>query len=250
MTSEVFRMIGREIRRDDRITILSGAGISKESGIPTFRGDDGLWKGYDATQLANPDAFRRDPDKVLEWYVWRRKMVGECKPNPAHHSIAKLEEAGYDVMVVTQNIDNLHFRAGSRNIVELHGNIFKLRCSGGCPGIIQISEDTPPEEVPRECPECKSLIRPHIVWFGEFLEPSDINAAQRRLSETTLLFIVGTSGVVQPAASFGYIAKDAGAYVVEVNIEHTPLSHMADISLLGAAGEILPKVFGPLYGEV
>ncbi len=242
-------MIGREISRDDRITILSGAGISKESGIPTFRGEDGLWKGYDATELATPDAFSRDPEKVLEWYVWRRKMVADCKPNPAHLSIAKIEEAGYDVAVITQNIDNLHFRAGSRNIVELHGNIFKLRCSAGCPGIIRISEDTAPEDVPRECSVCGNLIRPHIVWFGEFLDPSDIAATQRRLSETTLLFIVGTSGVVQPAASFGYIAKEAGAYVVEVNIEHTPLSHMADITLIGSAAEILPALLGPLYGE-
>jgi NAD-dependent deacetylase len=241
-------MISREINRDDRITVLSGAGISAESGIPTFRGEDGLWKGYDATQLATPEAFARDPEKVLEWYVWRRKMVADCRPNRAHEAIAALEIAGFDVNVITQNIDNLHRRAGSRNIVELHGNIFKLRCSMGCPGIVGISEETPPEEVPRECPSCGKLLRPHIVWFGEFLDPEDIMASQRRLSETTLLFIVGTSGVVQPAASFGYIAKEAGAYVVEVNIEHTPLSHMADVTLLGPAGDILPKLFEPVLG--
>ena len=241
-------MIGREINRNDRITVLSGAGISAESGMPTFRGEDGLWKGYDVTQLANPEAFRRDPEKVLEWYIWRRQVVRECEPNQAHKAIAALEGAGYDMSVVTQNIDNLHRRAGSKNIVELHGNIFKLRCGTGCPGIIQIDEETPPDEIPRECPTCKGLLRPHIVWFGEFLDPEDIAATQQRLTETTLLFIVGTSGVVQPAASFGYIAKESGAYVVEVNIEHTPLSHMADISLLGQAGEILPKVFEPLIG--
>ena len=241
-------MIGREITRDDRITILSGAGISKESGIPTFRGEDGLWKGYDATQLATPQAFASDPEKVLEWYIWRRRMISECRPNPAHIAIANLENARYDVHVITQNIDSLHRRAGSRNVVELHGNIFKLRCSRGCPGIIDLEVGMHPDDVPRDCSDCGALLRPHIVWFGEYLDPMDIAAAQKRLNETTLLFIVGTSGVVQPAANFGYIAKDVGAYVVEINIERTPLSHMADITLLGPAGEILPKVFEKLPG--
>jgi len=239
-------MIGREIRRDDRITILSGAGISAESGVPTFRGEDGLWKGYDATQLATPEAFASDPEKVLEWYIWRRKMIADCSPNPAHEAIAALEDAGYDVAVITQNIDNLHRRSGSKTIVELHGNIFKLRCSGGCRGITQISETTAPEDVPRDCPTCGRLLRPHIVWFGEFLDPDDIVAAQHRLSNTDLLFIVGTSGVVHPAAGLGYIAKEAGAYVVEINIGYTPLSDMADVTLLGPAGQILPKIFAPL----
>jgi NAD-dependent deacetylase len=239
-------MIGREISRDDRITILSGAGISKESGIPTFRGEDGLWRGYEATQLATPGAFARDPENVLEWYVWRRKMISDCRPNPAHRAIAALEEAGYDVWVITQNIDSLHRRAGSRNVIELHGNIFKLRCFAGCPGIIDLEVGMPPEEVPRDCQKCGRLLRPHIVWFGEFLDQSDISATQERLAETTILFIVGTSGVVQPAASFGYIAKDAGAYIVEVNIEYTPLSGIADVTLIGPAGEIMPRIFEPL----
>jgi len=241
-------MIGRKIRRDDRITILSGAGISAESGVPTFRGEDGLWKGYDATQLATPQAFARDPQKVLEWYTWRRKLIAECNPNAAHNAIAALEDAGYDVTVITQNVDNLHRRAGSRKIVELHGNIFKLRCSGGCSGIITISEETPPENIPRACPACGLLLRPHIVWFGEFLYPEDVSAAHCRLANTDFLFIVGTSGVVHPAASFGYLAKEAGAYVVEINIELTPLSEMVDATLIGRAGEILPKIFEPLLG--
>jgi NAD-dependent deacetylase len=239
-------MLDRELRRDDRLTILSGAGISAESGVPTFRGEDGLWKGYDVTQLANPEAFARNPEKVLEWYVWRRKMVTECRPNAAHLAIAAIEEAGCDVVVITQNIDSLHRRAGSRSVVELHGNIFKIRCSGGCPDIIELTPGAPPEDVPRECPKCGRLLRPHIVWFGEMLDPADIRAAEERLSATDVLFIVGTSGVVQPAASMGYIAKAAGAYVVEVNIEYTPLSNIADVSLIGPAGEILPKVFEPL----
>ncbi len=240
-------MLKRELKEEDRITILSGAGISAESGVPTFRGKDGLWKGYDATQLATPQAFAGDPEKVLEWYVWRRNLIGQCKPNPAHFAIAELEEAGRDVVTITQNIDNLHREAGSRNIIELHGNIWKIRCSAGCPAILDVPRDfNPPGDAPRECPTCGKLLRPHIVWFGEMLDPADIRTSEERLSETDVLLIVGTSGVVQPAASLGYIAKSAGAYVVEVNIEATPLSGMADQSLFGAAGEILPRVFEPL----
>jgi len=239
-------MLDRELKRDDRITIMSGAGISAESGVPTFRGKDGLWKGYEATQLATPQGFANDPDTVLEWYVWRRGMIGGVEPNPAHFAIAALEQAGVDIAIVTQNIDNLHQRAGSKNVIELHGNVFKVRCSGGCPGIIELDPDITPEEHVRECPNCKKLLRPHVVWFGEMLDPSDIQAAQHRLSNTDVLFIVGTSGVVQPAASMGYIAKEAGAYIVEVNIEATPLTGMADVSLFGPAGEILPKLFEPL----
>lgn len=239
-------MLDREIKREDRITIMSGAGISAESGVPTFRGEDGLWKGYEATELATPEGFARDPETVLEWYIWRRKMIGDCRPNPAHLAIAALEEAGIDVAVITQNIDNLHRRAGSKKIVELHGNIFLVRCSGSCPGTIKLDPEVPPEEHPRECPNCGKLLRPHIVWFGEMLDPADLATAQDRLVNTDVLFIVGTSGVVQPAASMGYIAKDTGAYIVEVNIEETRLTGMVDTSLFGKAGEILPKIFEPM----
>lgn len=239
-------MLDREIKREDRITIMSGAGISAESGVPTFRGEDGLWKGYEATELATPEGFARDPETVLEWYIWRRKMIGDCRPNPAHLAIAALEEAGIDVAVITQNIDNLHRRAGSKKIVELHGNIFLVRCSGSCPGTIKLDPEVPPEEHSRECPNCGKLLRPHIVWFGEMLDPADLATAQDRLVNTDVLLIVGTSGVVQPAASMGYIAKDTGAYIVEVNIEATPLTGMVDTSLFGKAGEILPNIFEPM----
>lgn len=242
-------MLDREIVREDKITIMSGAGISAESGVPTFRGKDGLWKGYDATKLATPEAFNADPNMVLDWYKWRRELVGECQPNPAHISIAAIEEAGYDVMIVTQNIDNLHRKAGSKRIIELHGNIFRVRCASGCPGIIDLPTDEIENDPQTECAECGAPLRPHVVWFGEMLDANDIYEAQKRLAETTLLFIVGTSGVVQPAASFGYIAKDAGAYVVEVNMEYTPLSAMADVTLIGPAGEVLSTIFKPLINE-
>jgi NAD-dependent deacetylase len=238
------KMLDRELKKEDRITIMSGAGISAESGVPTFRGEDGLWKGYDATQLANPQAFANDPDKVLEWYIWRRNLIGESQPNPAHYAIAELEKTGNDVVVITQNIDNLHRESGSTKIIELHGNIWKIRCSGNCSEIRDVPKDfDPPGDAPRECPNCGKLLRPHIVWFGEMLDPVDIRASEERLSNTDVLFIVGTSGVVQPAASLGYIAKSAGAFVVEVNLEATPLTGMADQSLFGPAGEILPKIF-------
>ena len=229
-----------EIRKNHRITFLTGAGISAESGVPTFRGEKGLWERFDAQKLATVEGFEEDPVTAWEWYDLRRTQIAGLKPNHAHETIAALERNGYDVVIITQNIDNFHREAGNRNVLELHGNIWKVRCTRGC-GIWE-DRTAPMPHLPPAC-ACGSLIRPHVVWFGEMLDEMIVGAAYGRLFETDLCVIVGTSGTVYPAAGFPEIAKSAGAYVVEVNLEPTPISYVADEKHLGKCGEILPLLF-------
>jgi NAD-dependent deacetylase len=220
------------------VVVLSGAGVSAESGIPTFRGAGGLWRSYSATDLATPQAFRRDPLLVWEFYDWRRKMMAECEPNAAHRTIAQMEDSLPDFTLITQNIDGLHQRAGSRRIQALHGDIWRVRCTE-CQYHAQ-DHRVPLPEIPPRCPQCAGLLRPDVVWFGEVLPSATLQAAWSASSRARLMLIVGTSALVHPAASLPVLAHQNGAVLVEINPEETPLTPYADVSLRGPAGELLP----------
>lgn len=222
----------------DYLTVLTGAGVSAESGVPTFRGEDGLWRKHNPMELATPEAFERDPKLVWEWYVYRRGLMGRVHPNPAHEAIAELEALYPKFLLITQNVDNLHRRAGSKELVELHGNIFKVRCSR-CQ---RKSHELPDlSELPPRC-ECGANLRPDVVWFGEALPREAVERAFQASVECDCMLVVGTSAVVQPAASLPLMAKREGAFVAEINYEPTALSSLVDVSLLGKAGEIMPKL--------
>lgn len=221
-----------------RVAVLTGAGISAESGVPTFRGKDGLWKQYKAETLATPEAFERDPKLVWEWYDWRRGLIAPVEPNAGHRVIAGWESLFGEMAVITQNVDGLHAKAGSRNVVELHGNIWKLRCTRE--GTVEEVRDNPLPHIPPVCPNCGSFFRPHIVWFGESLDPVVLERAYDLSESCQVMFVIGTSAVVHPAASLPYAAARAGAKIVEVNLEPTPLTPHANYFFPGKAGEILP----------
>lgn len=221
----------------EAITVLTGAGISADSGVPTFRGTDGLWHNYRAEELATPQAFDRDPRLVWEWYNWRRELIATKQPNNAHNAIVELERRCPNFWLMTQNVDGLHRDAGSQKLSEIHGNIWKVRCTG-C-GVVENNRDVPIAILP-SCPRCGSLLRPHIVWFGESLSPDDLDDCSRALKHCDVLLIIGTSGVVYPAAGFASVAKEAGAFVAEINLDPTPQSSLVDISLQGRAKDLVP----------
>ncbi len=223
----------------ERVTVLTGAGISAESGVPTFRGEDGLWQGFRATDLATPQAFARDPKLVWNFYNWRRQLLASLQPNPAHTALVTLEEKIPHFSLITQNIDDLHRKAGSKNLIEMHGNIWIVRCTR-CQEVTR-NEEVPLPELP-SCPECGGLLRPQVVWFGEQLDPDILERAFAATRSCDTMLVVGTSAVVQPAASLAIIAKEQGARVVEVNLEPTVYTHQLDLALQGKAGELLPQL--------
>jgi NAD-dependent deacetylase len=225
------------IGRARSVTVLTGAGISADSGVPTFRGADGLWKHYRAEDLATPDAFARDPKLVWEWYNWRRELVATKGPNAAHDTLVKLEQHIPHFWLITQNVDGLHGLAGSTHLSEIHGNIWKVRCTQ-C-GRVSLNRDLP-LVYPPLCTHCSALLRPHIVWFGESLAQEDLTRSYQALQACEILLIIGTSGMVYPAASFASIAKDRGALVVELNLEPTANSPVVDVSLQGRAKDLVP----------
>jgi NAD-dependent deacetylase len=220
------------------VAVLTGAGVSAESGVPTFRGEHGLWRSFRPEQLATPEAFRRDPALVWEWYAWRRGLIGACAPNAAHETLVEMEAAIPGFTLITQNVDGLHQAAGSRNVLELHGNIWHMRCTR-CE---RTSEDhrVPLPEIPPRCSQCGALLRPDVVWFGESLPSQVLEAAWTAAARCRLMLVVGTSAVVQPAASLPLVALRHGARLVEVNPAETPLSPHAHEILRGPAAEVLP----------
>jgi NAD-dependent deacetylase len=222
------------------VAVLTGAGISAESGVPTFRGDGGLWRKYRAEDLATPSAFRRDPQLVWEWYAWRRGLIGACQPNAAHHSLVEMENQFDDFVLVTQNVDGLHGLAGSREAIELHGNIWRMRCTRNCRPAWE-DRRVPLPELPPRCPGCGSVTRPDVVWFGEPMPIAPLQAADAAAQRCQLMLVVGTSAMVQPAASLPLLAKEKGAYIVEINPQPTPLSSSADEVLRAPAAEALPQ---------
>jgi NAD-dependent deacetylase len=227
------------LARARRIAILTGAGVSAESGIPTFRGLGGLWQGRDPMSLATPEAFEENPALVWEFYNWRRDVVRRAQPNPAHRTLAELERRVPSLTLITQNVDRLHQRAGSRNILELHGNLHEVRCTR-CERTFDRSDEVLPP-LPR-CPDCGALARPSVVWFGEPLPYSVLVSAEEASRSAELLLVIGTSAVVHPAAGLVGTARRSGGAVIEVNLERTPASNDADVGLYGKAGEILPPL--------
>ena len=223
----------------ESMCVLTGAGISAESGVETFRGSNGLWSKLKPEELANFDAFMRNPELVWEWYNYRKTLIHDVKPNPGHYALARMQELVSDFTLVTQNIDNLHIRAGSKNVLELHGNIERSYCidCGKFAADVEVSSEN---KVPH-CPTCNGIIRPDIVWFGEMLPEGVFEAAAKAANRCELFLTVGTSAVVYPAASLPLIARKNGAYVVEINMERTEISHNVHETLLGKAGEILPQ---------
>jgi NAD-dependent deacetylase len=236
-----------------RVVVLTGAGISAESGVPTFRGPGGMWKSLRPEDLATPEAFARNPALVLEWYAWRRTVVRECRPNPAHHALARLAlgEPGRTALV-TQNVDGLHHRAARAEAGtadpspafphEVHGAIHRSRCSR-CGWIDEDPQDVVAPDLPL-CPHCRALMRPDVVWFGEMLDPDVLGASFAAAEEADVCLVVGTSALVYPAASVPEVTLAAGGLVIEVNLEPTPLTPRAEVSLLGEAGTILPALTG------
>jgi NAD-dependent deacetylase len=230
----------RLLRDAKRITVLTGAGVSAESGVPTFRqAQTGLWAQYDPAQLATPAAFRRDPTLVWDWYAWRRQLVGSVDPNPGHYALAEMERHVDELVVVTQNVDSLHQRAGSTAVIELHGNISRIKCFD-CERpspIMERSDDLPPR-----CPACGGFLRPDVVWFTENLPSSALDSASRVSRECDLYFAIGTSAIVHPAAALPLLALEKGIPLVEINPQPTPLTKFTDFVLNGPSGEILPQL--------
>jgi NAD-dependent deacetylase len=238
------------------VCVLSGAGVSAESGVPTFRGEGGLWKSHSPEELATPHAFRRDPRLVWEWYDWRRGKIRACKPNPGHEALARFALAGRSMRIVTQNVDGLH-EAAAREVagggdpspalpLELHGSIFRVRCTRctyKIPHREPITTDTP-DDLPR-CPVCSALLRPDVVWFGESLDPGILSEAFRVAKASDVCLVVGTRALVHPAASVPLATHEGGGSIVEVNPTDTPLTDLARVALRGMSGEVLPRL---LYG--
>ena len=219
------------------ITVLTGAGISADSGVPTFRGVDGLWRNVRPEDLATPEAFEHDPRLVWEWYNWRREVLATKQPNEAHHALVRLEKRAQAFHLITQNVDGLHQSAGSRQISELHGDIWKVRCTT-CLAVVD-NREVPLALLPH-CRMCGGLLRPHIVWFGEALDAQVLAASFRAVESCDVMVIVGTSGLVYPAAMLMPEAKANGAFVIEVNLDPTPHSSAVDLSLQGRAKDVVP----------
>lgn len=225
--------------------VLTGAGISAESGVPTFRdAQTGFWANHRPEDLATPEAFRRNPTMVWEWYAMRRERVAAVQPNPGHHALVDLERHAPSFTLVTQNVDGLHQRAGSRSVIELHGNIGRVKCADD-DQVVESWSDAG-EAHPR-CPRCNGLLRPDVVWFGEMLPQHAFNAAEAASAACDLFLSIGTSTVVHPAAGLPFLARLSCARIIEVNPEVTPLTREATWVLGGRAGVVLPQLIAAAW---
>lgn len=229
-----------KLRSAQRVVVLTGAGISAESGVPTFRdAQSGLWANFKPEELATPQAFRRNPEMVWNWYMMRREMISEAKPNPGHYALAEMEKKVSRFLLVTQNIDDLHRKAGSKNIIEIHGNIQRTKC---------FDEDVVVETwdansgKPPKCPRCGGMLRPDVVWFGEMLPQGAFEKAAEAARNCDVLFSIGTSSIVYPAASLPYEALSRNILSVEINPEETPLTSRVHHHLRGFSGTVLPEL--------
>ena len=233
-----------QLKTAKRVVVLTGAGVSAESGVPTFRDAwTGLWSRFDPEELATPRAFQRNPRLVWEWYAHRREMISEAKPNPAHEVLAQMEQILPEFHLITQNIDGLHQRAGSRQVIELHGNITRTKCFDEGT-IVSTWKET--GDVPPRCPQCGGYLRPDVVWFEELLPEREITLAFQVAAQCEVFFSIGTSSVVYPAAALPLEALEHGATVVEINLQPTPLSRKADFVLVGAAGSVMAALLKSL----
>lgn len=245
-SSKIPSELTASVRGASNVVVLTGSGISAESGVPTFReAQTGLWERYDPQELATPEAFARDPRLVWEWYEWRRTLVTDAQPNPGHRALTELERRIPEFTLVTQNVDGLHERAGSRNVIELHGNILRSKCSleGGIVEPVEHDESVPPH-----CPQCGAFLRPDVVWFGEMLPLGAFDAASGAARRCDVFLSIGTSSLVYPAAALPYEALECGATLVEVNPSETPLTRHATFVLRGFAGEVLPRFLHETFG--
>jgi len=241
-TAAQITLLESKLREARTVTIMTGAGVSAASGVPTFRGPGGLWRSFRPEELATPEAFRRDPRLVWEWYDWRRGVIAECDPNTAHRTIASwTQRAG--CTLITQNVDGLHERAGARDVVRFHGSIWDLRCAEGCREAPPVWEDrtVPLEVLPPRCAWCGGLARPAVVWFGEPMDPAVLTRCQRATA-CDLFLSIGTSSVVYPAAALVHAAKAAGAFTVEINPEATGASAEVDLAIALPAEEALARL--------
>ena len=240
----MFDTVAQKLKDSRKIVFVTGAGISQESGIPTFRGKDGYWRKYDPMKLASIDAFYDDPKLVWEWYEDRRKNILDVKPNEGHFAISQMEEFK-DVVILTQNIDGLHQRSGSTNVLELHGSIIRIKCTV-CDFTDNITENF--ESLPPKC-KCGSILRPDVVWFGESLPQNIWQSAIKEASICDVMIVVGTSLVVSPANTLPVYAKQNGATLIEVNPEETVMSHDMDLSIHATSVEVLPKLLSIFKNE-
>ena len=230
-----------------RVVVFTGAGISAESGVPTFRGENGLWNEFRVEDLATPQAFATHPKRVWEWYSWRRELISRIEPNPGHLAVAKFQKVFPNFRLVTQNVDGLHDRAGNERILKLHGDIWEVRCVSCRIHRMDFRSVLP--SLPPRC-ECGGLLRPGVVWFGEMLPADIFEQAVGATQACDLFFSVGTSAQVFPASQLPGIARQHGAYAVEVNIEPSTAAGEAHEVLLGKAGEILPLLATRLQGAI
>lgn len=241
MSEESLDVLASRLRGAARVTILTGAGVSAASGVPTFRGSGGLWRQFRAEDLATPAAFSRNPVLVWEWYAWRRELIAACRPNPAHEVIAQWSKAFEQCTVITQNVDDLHVHAGTANLLRVHGSLWELSCWRTCGAPPWRDESVPLPSLPPICPTCGGLARPGVVWFGEALPARELEAAAAACACDVFLTI-GTSAVVYPAAGFVHEAKRSGAFTAELNLETTPASAEVDVALQGPADRLLPRL--------
>jgi len=253
------------LNKATRVVALTGAGISAESGLRTFReSQDGYWSQYRPEDLATPQAFVHNPKLVWDWYAMRRGKVAEASPNPGHHALVEMENQLPEFTLITQNVDGYHIQAGSRNVLELHGNIQRVKCFDGCGVVEDWEESAPPPSLPRKrgrdyappvkrgepegganiprCPKCNAFLRPDVVWFGESLPRNTLENALLATRNWQVFFSIGTSALVQPAASLADTAAQKGAMIVEINLNPTPLTSQVDFTLQGKSGEILPAL--------
>ncbi len=233
MDEEKLEQAVRLIRESGYTVALTGAGVSAESGIPTFRGKDGLWNKYRPEELATPEAFHSNPKRVWEWYKWRMELISKAKPNHAHIVLARMQEKGLLGPIITQNVDGLHQKAGAQDVIELHGNIWRVKCIR-CGYTARINE--PPREIPPRCPECGGLLRPGVVWFGEPLPEQAVRRAFQEASHAELMIVAGTSLQVYPAAYLPVLTKNYGGKLIIVNVEPTHLDETADLVVREKAG--------------
>ena len=233
-----------KLRNAKHVAVLTGAGISAESKIPTFRdAQTGLWARYRPEELATPEAFIANPKLVWDWYQWRRTLVSDARPNPGHEALVAMQDHFPQFTLITQNVDSLHQRAGSRDVVELHGNISRIKCFNGC-GVIEEWEDS--EKTPPECPKCGGMLRPDVVWFGEALPEEAMLKAADAAVNSDVFFSIGTSALVYPAAGYVIQASRHGAFTVEVNIQVTAQSRELSCVIEGPSGRVLPKLLEQL----
>ena len=231
--------LAARLREARRVTVLTGAGVSAASGVPTFRGAGGLWRTFRAEDLATPEAFARDPALVWEWYEWRRATIASCQPNAAHDVLAQWTRDSKTCTVITQNVDDLHIRAGTQRLVRLHGSIWELSCWNRCGALPWRDERVPLPAQPATCPGCGGLARPGVVWFGENIDPDVLERSSAVAARADVFLSIGTSSLVYPAAGLLHHAKRNGAFTVEINPGATDISRMVDLPIAAPAEDAL-----------